>query len=93
MLLNSRRMDAVAVTTAGESELRRSYGILELEDVSMAVSLSLFGPSIFVIASEREAGIDLSIGYSTGGLRPRDAEDLVDHALLLLDAVATRELA
>jgi len=94
MLLNSRRMDAVAVTTAGESDLRRSYGTLELEDVSMAVSLSLFGPSIFVIASEREAGIDLSIGYSTGGLRPRDAEDLVDHALLLLeDAVATRELA
>ncbi len=54
LMTQRRRLDGLAVTTAGESGLRRHYGGLELEDVTMAVSLDLFGPSLFVIASERE---------------------------------------
>jgi hypothetical protein len=84
MATNGRRIDALAITSAGESGLRTSYGPLGIESVSMAVSLSLFGPSIFVIASERDGGLDLSIGYSTGGLRTADAEELVNRAVQLL---------
>lgn len=86
MISNGRRVDALAITTAGESGLQRDYGALTLDGVSMAVSMSLFGPAIFVIASERDGGIDLSIGYSTGGLRTADAEDLADRALNILGA-------
>ncbi len=63
-----RRIDGLAVTTAGESGLRRHYGNLELVDVAMAVSLDLFGPLLFVIASERDGGIDLSIGYTASAI-------------------------
>ena len=86
MATRQRRLDGLAVTTAGESGLRRSYGAYELDDVSMAVSLDMFGPSLFVIASERDGGIDLSIGYSASALAEQEAEALAAAALGLLGA-------
>ena len=79
-----RRLDGLAVTTAGESGLRRHYGTLELEDVTMGVSLDLFGPSLFVIASERDGGIDLSIGYSAAAISEEEVSALADDALAAL---------
>ena len=80
-----RRIDGLAVTTAGESGLRRNYGAYELEDVSMAVSLDMFGPSLFVIASERDNGIDLSIGYSASAMSAEEVEALAAQAVSLLE--------
>ena len=80
-----RRIDGLAVTTAGESGLKRHYGDYELDDVSMAVSLDMFGPSLFVIASERESGIDLSIGYTAYATSEDEVKALTDRALEVLD--------
>ncbi|HZY68546.1 MAG TPA: hypothetical protein VFE52_08160 [Devosia sp.] len=79
-----RRIDGLAVTTAGESGLRRVYGAFELVDVTMAVSLDMFGPSLFVIASEREGGIDLSVGYTASALPEGEASALAEGAFALL---------
>ncbi|MBI4922645.1 MAG: hypothetical protein HY834_12935 [Devosia nanyangense] len=85
-LTHHRRIDGLAVTTAGESGLRRDYGAYELEDVTMAVSLDMFGPSIFVIASERLGGIDLSIGYTAYALAESEAVALGDRAMTILES-------
>lgn len=85
-LTHHRRIDGLAVTTAGESGLRRDYGAYELEDVTMAVSLDMFGPSVFVIASERLGGIDLSIGYTAYALAESEAVALGDRAMTILES-------
>lgn len=85
MMTQNRRIDGLAVTTAGESGLRRTYGAYELEDVSMAVSLDMFGPSLFVIASERDAGLDLSIGYSASAISEEEVTALAHAAVTLLE--------
>lgn len=82
---HNRRIDGLAVTTAGESGLRARYGGYVLEDVSMAVSLDMFGPSLFVIASERDGGIDLSIGYTAYATAESEALALTALALGQLD--------
>jgi hypothetical protein len=84
MATRSRRIDGLAVTTAGESGLRKTYGAYELEDVTMAVSLDLFGPSLFVIGIERDNGIDLSIGYSASAISDEEVSDLAKSAIDLL---------
>ncbi|RYE07462.1 MAG: hypothetical protein EOP22_17690 [Hyphomicrobiales bacterium] len=81
-----RRIDGLAITTAGESGLRRHYGQFELVDVSMAVSLDTFGPSLFAIASEREGGIDLSIGYTAFAMSDEEATAITEAALVILEA-------
>ena len=85
---NNRRIDGLAVTTAGESGLKRHYGQYELNDVTMAVSLDMFGPSLFVIASERLGGIDLSIGYTAYAMSDGETRWLADRAIALLGNVA-----
>lgn len=83
-----RRLDGLAVTTAGESGLKRNYGALELVDVTMAVSLDMFGPSLFVIASERDGGIDLSIGYTAYAISEEEVTALAEDALASLTVSA-----
>lgn len=83
---NNRRIDGLAVTTAGESGLKHDYGAYVLDDVTMAVSLDMFGPSLFVIASERLGGIDLSIGYTAYAMSAEEAQALTDSAIGLLEA-------
>lgn len=85
-LTHNRRIDGLAVTTAGESGLRQQYGPYTLEDVTMAVSLDMFGPSIFVIASERLGGIDLSTGYAADAMSDDAAGALADRSMAILEA-------
>jgi hypothetical protein len=84
MATRHRRIDGLAVTTAGESGLSKRYGAYELEDVTMAVSLDLFGPSLFVIGIERDDGIDLSIGYSASAISDEEVTGLAKAAIDLL---------
>lgn len=84
-MMSRRRIDGLAVTTAGESGLRRRYGDYELEDVTMAVSLDMFGPSLFVIASERDGGIDLSIGYTAYAISAEEVGALTASAMGVLE--------
>lgn len=83
---HNRRIDGLAVTTAGESGLKRYYGAYELDDVTMAVSLDIFGPSLFVIASEREGGIDLSIGYAAYAMAESEVQWLTQSAIGRLES-------
>lgn len=85
-ITHNRRIDGLAVTTAGESGLLQQYGPYTLEDVTMAVSLDMFGPSIFAIASERLGGIDFSTGYAADAMSDRDAGALTDRAIAILEA-------
>ncbi len=78
---SERRIDGLAITTAGDSGLVRTYGNLILEDVSMAVSLDVFGASIMVIACERLGALDLCLCYATRAICREDVEDLGRRAL------------
>jgi hypothetical protein len=53
----------------------------------MAVSLDMFGPSIFVIASERLGGIDLSVGYTAYAMSETEVQWLTDRSVALLSSV------
>jgi hypothetical protein len=85
-ITHRRRIDGLAVTTAGESGLKQHYGPYTLEDVTMAVSLDMFGPSIFAIASERQGGIDFSTGYAADAMSDHDALAIRDKAMGILEA-------
>lgn len=87
MVRSKGRIDGLAVTTAPESGLKRRYGDFELEDMTTAVSLDLFGPSLFVIANERNGGLDLSIGYATQSTPEADVRALADRAVELLTII------
>ncbi|WP_040831617.1 phthiocerol/phthiodiolone dimycocerosyl transferase family protein [Nocardia jiangxiensis] len=84
-LRNHRRLDGLAVTTAGESGLGTSYGPYTLEDVTRAVSLDMFGPSLFVIANERLGSLDLSVGYAATAMSDEEARWLTDNAVARLE--------
>ncbi|MFJ9368829.1 hypothetical protein ACIRRA_31005 [Nocardia sp. NPDC101769] len=84
-LRNNRRLDGLAVTTTGESGLQASYGAYTLEDVTRAVSLDMFGPSLFVIASERLGGLDLSVGYAAIAMSDDQVCRLTDNAVTRLE--------
>jgi hypothetical protein len=75
-LLNRRRIDGLAVTTLGESGLAREYGSLTLEEISMAVSTTFFGPSLFVISSEWAGQLDLHIGFSDYGIDEVEVQEI-----------------
>lgn len=95
-LTHRRRLDCLTVTTAGESGLGRTYGALVLEDVTMAVSLDFFGPSMMAIASERDGALDLCVNFSTRILTPEDVAAITDAAVArLVDGAedATRSAA
>lgn len=83
---NHRRIDGLAVTTAGESGLKADYGAYRLEDVTMAVSLDMFGPSLFVIANERLGGLDLSVGYTAFAMSEDEVRWLTDNAVARLES-------
>jgi hypothetical protein len=83
---NNRRIDGLAVTTAGESGLQISYGAYTLEDVTRAVSLDKFGPSLFVIANERLGGLDLSVGYTAFAMSEDEVRWLTDNAVARLES-------
>lgn len=83
---NNRRLDGLAVTTLGESGLQASYGAYTLEDVTRAVSLDMFGPSLFVIANERLGGLDLSVGYTAVAMSEVEVRWLTDNAVARLES-------
>ncbi len=90
IMQNNRRIDGLAVTTAGESGLREDYGAYKLEDVTMAVSLDMFGPSLFVIANERLGGLDLSVGYTAFAMSEDEVRWLTDNAVARLQNASAR---
>lgn len=83
---NRRRLDGLAVTTADGSGLQTSYGAYELEGITRAVSLDMFGPFLFVIANEQLGGLDLSVGYTPSAISEQEAGWLTDNAVARLES-------
>jgi hypothetical protein len=83
-----RRIDGIAITTAGESSFKGDYGPFSIEGMSESVSIDMFGPSLFVVTHEQEGGIDLFVGYAADSLSAEDAGDLADRAVAALIAAS-----
>jgi hypothetical protein len=82
---NNGRIDGLGVTTVGESGLRSDYGAYTLEDVTRAVSLDMFGPSLFVIANNWLGGLDLSVAYAATAMSEDEVRWLTDNAVARLE--------
>lgn len=90
-LTNHRRLDGLAVTTAGDSGLMSRYGNHTIEDMTMTVSLDMFGPYMVVITSERGGALDMSVNYATRAISRDDVIDVTDRAIAILESTeATR---
>ena len=88
-ITHQRRIDGLAVTTAGDSGLAGDYGTFRLESVTMAVSTVMFGAGLFVISSERLGGLDIYVCYADYALAGGDATDITDRAVgALREAIA-----
>jgi hypothetical protein len=83
-----RRIDGIAITTAGESSFKGDYGPYSIEGMSESVSIDMFGPSLFVVTTERDGAIDLFVGYAADSLSAEDASDLTDRAVAALIAAS-----
>jgi hypothetical protein len=90
-LTHRRRIDGIAITTAGQSYATTSYGPFEIEGGSGGVSIDMFGPSLFVVTTETDGNIDLKVGYPGYALSTEDAADLADRAVAALIRAATGE--
>ncbi|MGW6331835.1 phthiocerol/phthiodiolone dimycocerosyl transferase family protein [Nocardia rhamnosiphila] len=90
---NNRRLDGLGVTTVGESGLRSGYGPYTLEDVTRAVSLHMFGPSLFVIANNRLGGLDLSVAYAATAMSEDEVRWLTDNAVARLESAGREHRA
>jgi hypothetical protein len=88
-MTHRRRIDGIAITTAGAADFTGEYGQFAIEGSSGSVSVSLFGPSVFVVTFEKDGAIDLSVGYSADAMSREDVEDLSDRAIAALSRAAT----
>ncbi len=87
-ITHRRRIDGIAITTAGESNFRGEYGAFRLEGVSESVSIDMFGPSLFIVTTEQGGGIDIHVGYAADALSKADADDITDRAIAALVGAA-----
>ena len=90
-ITHRRRIDGIAITTAGQSYATKSYGPFTLEGGSGGVSIDMFGPSLFIVTSETDGDLDLKVGYPGYALSTKDAEDLTDRAVAALLRAAGTE--
>lgn len=85
ILKYGRRIDALAVSSIGESHLQRAYGEFTLEEVTMGVSLATLGPSLFVITCEWMGSLQLHVAYYDKAMSPTAVSQIVGRVLALLD--------
>lgn len=88
-ITHGRRIDGLAVTTAGESTLKSRYGNHVIEGITMGIALDMFGPGLLVLSNEREGALDLSVNYATRAMTNEVAVRVTERAIgILTDAVA-----
>jgi hypothetical protein len=83
-MTHRRRIDGIAITTAGQTDFRTQYGPFTLEGMSESVSIDMFGPSLFIVTTEPEGAIDLHVGYAADALSLEDVNDITDRAVAAL---------
>jgi len=85
---NRRRIDGIAITTAGETSFKGDYGPFRMEGMNESVSIDMFGPSLFIVTIEQGGGIDLHVGYAADSLSKEDVDDITDRAVAALVSAA-----
>jgi hypothetical protein len=91
-ITHGRRIDGLAVTTAGESTLKSRYGNHVIEGITMGIALDMFGPGLLVLSNEREGALDLSVNYATRAMSTEVATRVTERAIAILSqAVAENE--
>jgi len=83
-LTHARRMDGLAITTAGESTLKSRYGNHVIEAITMGIAVDMFGPGLLVLSNEREGALDLSVNYATRAMSTEVATRLTERAIAIL---------
>jgi hypothetical protein len=87
-MTHRRRIDGIAITTAGQSYGVMNYGPFSLETGSGGVTIDLFGPSLFIVTMETEGAIDLKVGFPGDALSMEDAEEITSYAMAALEGAA-----
>lgn len=82
MMKTGMRLDALAVTTAGESNLNFAYGEFRLADVTMNMSLHMMGASMFLISFEREGALNINLCYTHPNLSSQQANKLLNQTVV-----------
>src|SRR3569833_387382 len=83
-----RRIDGIAITTAGENNFTGSYGPFKLDGGSESVSIDMFGPSLFIVTMEQGGGIDIHVGYAADSLSKEDDDAITDRDVAALVSAA-----
>jgi hypothetical protein len=87
------RIDGIAITTAGSVNFRPDTGKFKVEGSGEAISLEVFGPSLFIGTFEQHGSVDLFVAYSATALSDEDANDITDRAVAALERAAMSETA
>lgn len=83
-ITHRKRIDGIAITTAGTSHANKTYGPLSIEENNGGVSIDMFGPSLFIVSTETDGDLDIKVGYAADALSTKDAEDLTNRAMAQL---------
>lgn len=77
-------LDGIAVTTGGESGLKRDYGPFVLDDITICTSLNPVGIGMYVGAIEIRGSLQLTFCYGSRRLRGEDVAAIADATVKLL---------
>lgn len=84
---NSGRTDGLAVSSVGDTGLVREYGRFTLERVTMAVSLHVRGPGLFILAFEHDGELNLSFCHAIPVMTDETASMVADRTAGLLHGI------
>jgi hypothetical protein len=84
MALGGQRLDALAITSAGELAFGRSYGAFTLEDVTLLVSMHTLGPSLFGVGYEWDGALTVGACYAAHTIAAADVAAIVDRTVAIL---------
>lgn len=84
ILRSALRLDALAITSAGELDFGRTYGNFTLEDVTMAVSMHMLGPTLFGVGYEWDGALTMGACYAAHTIGAADVAAILDRAAGIL---------
>ncbi len=84
LLRSGFRADGLVMTTSGESDLKRNYGAIVLEDAGGMISQEVVGAGFFGFALEKDGALEFTLCYAPHCLAPLSAAAVADTAAAIL---------
>lgn len=84
---NAMRLDAITVTSADATAIKKDYGKIRLVDLTLAVSLGTYGANYFMISMQREGALELNLCYMHPGVQDHEAEALLAQVVADLNEI------